>query len=548
MHIHPYWIMRDHAEERPDAVALSALKLGRSSFDEFHSLTWSETLTKVHQYANLFQSLGLRVGDRVGIRGYNGIEWVCADWACLALGLVSVPLYQASHLSEIEVIVAESEMKLLVTESEIPQLRVAQISFADLEDRAADMLETFQFSEPPLSQLATIIYTSGTLGHPKGVMHSVENIVGALETANEIINLNAQDRFLSYLPLSHVAERMLVEFGGLIGGGSIFFVDKVDRVINVLPQIQPTIFLAVPRIWDLIRFRIEKELSQKKILRRLSKWIPQRLLSRFMGGMVARKLGLNRARLCFSGAAKLSAETGQALESFGIVIHEAYGLTETLCVSSLTRPGDVTFGSCGRLYPGVESRIEADGEISLKAPFHFLGYYKHQEWTDEVVKNGWFHTGDVGHFDDKGSLFITDRKKNLFKNSGGKYIAPQVAENFLKSHPMIREAIVLGENRPYCVAIASVDLIQGTEKDLEGLLASVNAQLAPYQQLRVVGWTSKAWSVDSGEMTPSLKIKRRVLVERYTDQIEFLYTGGHGVRSLDALSKEGFSRVDSRLQ
>ncbi len=548
MHIHPYWILRDHAEERPEALALSALKLGGRSFEEFHSLTWLETLTKVHQYANLFQSLGLRPGDRVGIRGYNGIEWVCADWACLALGLISVPLYQASHLSEIEWIVAESEMKLLVTESEIPQLRVAQISFADLENRSADMLETFSFTQPSLSHLATIIYTSGTLGHPKGVMHSIENIVGALESANEIINLNSQDRFVSYLPLSHVAERMLVEFGGLIAGGSIFFVDKVDRVVNVLPQIQPTIFLAVPRIWDLIRFRIQKELSQKKALRQLSRFLPQSFLSKFMGRIVARKLGLDRARLCFSGAAKLSVETGEALKDLGILVHEAYGLTETLCVSSLTRPGEVTFGSCGKLYPGVESRIEADGEISLKAPFHFLGYYKHQEWTDEVVKDGWFHTGDVGHFDDSGRLFITDRKKNLFKNSGGKYIAPQVAENFLKSHPMIREAIVLGENRPYCVAIASVDRLQGSDKDLEVLLSGVNAQLAPYQQLKAVGWTARAWSVDSGEMTPSLKIKRRVLVERYTDEIEFLYTGGQAVRSLDALNKEGFSRVDSRLQ
>jgi len=463
--------------------------------------------------------------------------------------LISVPLYPSAHTSEIDIIISESEMKLLVTDRELPQTRVAQISFAALEKRTEDLPDDWVFTERPMTELATIIYTSGTSGHPKGVMHSVANIVDALSSADSLIQLNPQDRFVSYLPLSHVAERMLVEFGGLLAGGTIFFVDKVDRVVNLLPKIGPTIFLAVPRIWDLIRFRIEKELSATASLRsKILSFFPNSIKAPLLSVLVRRKLGLDSARLCFSGAAKLSAETGQALQSFGILIHEAYGLTETLCVSTLTPPGQTLFGSCGKLYPGVEARIESDGEISLKADFHFLGYYKHPEWTEEVVKNGWFHTGDVGHFDESGFLFITDRKKNLFKNSGGKYIAPQVAENFLKSHPMIREVMVLGENRPHCVAIASIDLLQGSLEDLGVLLESVNAQLAPYQQLKTLGWTSRQWTVESGEMTPSLKLKRRVVLERYTEEIEFLYTGGQKVRGLDVSNKEGFSRVDSRIQ
>lgn len=512
--ISPLKALQGRLKNHSQSVAFGYLRLGSRIFDHFQTMTWQEAWDHCQKYRRYFELLGLKAGDRISIQGYNGVEWVLLDWAALLSGIVTVPLYKASAEEEVKFILQETECKVLFCDEISKNLEIKQILFSSLEDECVRMSSSsIPAADVDPTQLATIIYTSGTQGRPKGVMHTYGNLSGALEVVGKVATISEKDRLFSYLPLSHVAERVLVDMGCLFNGASVYFLDRVEKLIQYLPQAQPTIFMAVPRVWDTLRFRLEKEISNSPF--KNWKWL--------LKLAVKRKLGLHRVRYFVSGAAKLGYETQTALSAYGIDIMEAYGLTETLGASTLTHPDQIVVGSCGKFYPGVEAKIAEDNEILIRAFFHFKGYFKQDDLTAEVVTDGWFATGDIGYIDADGNLFITDRKKNLFKTSSGKYVAPLVAETFLKNHPAVKEAMVIGENRAHCVALAAVDWDIAKVEDLEKHLERVNHKLPHHEQIKTLGLVLDAWTVNSGELTPSFKLKRKVILEKYAREIEGLY-------------------------
>jgi long-chain acyl-CoA synthetase len=305
-------------------------------------------------------------------------------------------------------------------------------------------------------------------------------------------------------------------------------------------------FMTVPRIWDLMRFKIERELDAQA-QSAVFKYTPELLKRIFLRRIIRKKLGFEMTRYFASGAAKLNLETAEKFRSWGIQIHEGYGLTETLCISTINPPGYCRLGTVGKIYPGVSLRIASDGEVCLKAPFHFLGYYQQPELTSQVLRDGWFHTGDIGVMDEKGCLRITDRKKDLFKTTNGKYVAPLAIEIKLKGRAGIREAMVIGDGRPHCVALVSMDLAIMNEADLLRWVDEINKSLPPHEQVRTVGYVTESWTVDSGEMTPSLKLKRRIILDRYEKQIEELFENRSRVRFVGSTSLKTENELSAHL-
>lgn len=521
--LNPYEILRARALSTPQKVGAFTLRMGGQTLSDFQEVTWKEIFNRLKCCGQFLRSLGLERGDRIAIQARNGIEWVILDWAAISSGYVTVPIYTQSHMDEVRLILEDSGAKVFFCDKMIDQVSIDQILMEDLERSVSKLDGTYAPSPLPADETTTIVYTSGTSGRPKGVMHSLFNIQSAFFTANPFLQMGPNDRLISYLPLSHVVERMIVEFGMLYTGANIYFLDRVERLVKELARVRPTIFMSVPRIWDMIRFKISKEIevAEKSPLMRNT---PQFLKKILIGRSVRSKLGFDRTRFCLSGAAKLSLETFSAFQEWGIEIHEGYGLTETLCMSTVNPPEErPQLGSVGKVYPGVQIKLAADGEICLKAPFHFLGYFGQPEATAEVIKDGWFMTGDIGEFDARRNLKITDRKKDLFKTSNGKYVAPSKLENLMKGHPAVKEIMIVGDGQAHCVAIASVDPDIAEESSLMKWVETVNLQLAPHEHIKALGCFYRSWTTASGELTASLKLKRKVVLERYQKEIQDLF-------------------------
>lgn len=547
--VHPYKALCHHAEKIPNSPALAGLCLGEATFEDFHVFNWAQTLEKVQQYALVLRGLGLEKGDRLAFQSCNQISWVLLDWACASIGVVSVPLYVQSLESEIHYILEESAASYFISERNFFEAQTPHLSFADLEKRSL-LMDVGEFVEAISSadDTLTIIYTSGTTGEPKGVVHSLHNMFLATQTAQHHAKVSYHDRHLSYLPLSHVVERVLCAYMSIYFGSTIYFVDQVEKVAKLLPRIQPTIFAAVPRIWDLIRHKVERELKNHPF----AKWLPRPIRNRVLGSAVRKKLGFNKTRLLVSGAAKLSVESADFFASLGLPIIEGYGLTETCGISFMNIPGNPKSGTVGKQWPGVEVKLAEDGEILLKADHHFQGYYLKEDLTNQVLKDGWFYTGDIGKFDDNGNLMITDRKKDIFKTTNGKYVAPQPIELAFKKFPEIFEIMVYGENQPHCVALVSLAEPEVTYERLREIMKDVNAHLASFQKIHALGVTRNRWTPESGELTPSMKLKRRQIQERYAQHLKDLYIKREPVVFIEEgaffFQKEQIARVDSRIQ
>ncbi|MBN8555374.1 MAG: long-chain fatty acid--CoA ligase [Deltaproteobacteria bacterium] len=529
----PLEVISARAVSDGNKKAFAFLKLGGKEFSDFQTLTWMEVYKKTLQYGEFLRGLSqLRRGDRIAIIAKNGPEWVLADIAAMASGFVTVPLSTQATLTELQFCLSEAGVKVVFCDQKNTELDsgILQITFAELETGILGLDGNFAPSPLAIDEMNTLIYTSGTNGQPKGVMHSMLAFSNAYQAIYRTFQIKFSDVFLSYLPLSHVAERILIEFTGIYSGATIYFVDQIEKVVHQLPKVRPTIFLAVPRVWDTMRFRIEREFAQNPILEKRLSHVPGFLRRFILSKFLKKKLGFDRARILVSGAAKLSLETIETFSRFGIQICEAYGLTETLGVTSMNIPKQLHRGSVGKACPGVFLRLMPDGEICIKSSFLFLGYYKRPQETAEALQNGWFHSGDIGKIDAGGYLIITDRKKNIFKTLHGKYVAPLPIEISFKNHPAIREILVIGESRPHCVALASVDEKNLDEKMLSTLLERINSRLAPHEQIKSLGCISSSWETSSGEMTASMKLKRRVVLEKYQQQIEDLYSSRSRVK------------------
>ncbi|RLT89188.1 MAG: AMP-binding acetyl-CoA synthetase [Ketobacter sp. GenoA1] len=510
-------------------------------------ITWHEAGQQVRAMASYLQKIGVKPGDNVALVSKNCAHWVMADLAIWMAGAVSVPLYPTLTADSVRQILEHSESKYLFVGKldDWPAMAagvpddVSCISFPLSPDNAFPTWNEIVESSEPMqaspsrshTELATIIYTSGTTGMPKGVMHTFNSIASGASQAANIYEASPDDRALSYLPLSHVAERMVVEMMQLYQGMHVFFAESLDTFASDLQRARPTIFFAVPRIWAKFQAGVFSKMDERKL--NLLLRIP--LVSGIIKKKLREAIGLNDARLCFSGAAPISGSLLDWYKRLGIEILEVYGMTENMGYSHSTRQGNGRVGYVGQANPTVEVKIGEGGEVLVRSPTNMIGYYKEPEKTRETLnEEGFLHTGDVGVTEPDGSLKITGRIKEIFKTSKGKYVAPFPIESKLLADAHVEQVCVVGNAMPQPIALVALSesdlaaLQEGASResihqDLIKLYEQVNATLDPHEKLKTIVVTNGEWSIENGIMTPTLKIKRNVLESRYEDRIENWY-------------------------
>ncbi len=420
------------------------------------------------------------------------------------------------------------------------------------------------------SDVCTIIYTSGTTGEPKGVILTHRNIISNVNAALDIFPITKDDIFLSFLPLCHIFERMAGYYTAFAAGCTIYYAESIEKVATNLQEAKPTLMTSVPRLFERIQSRIIKNVESQSVSKqKIFYWAlrigkdyvsarkkgsvppPLKLKHKIADKLVFHKLRERtggRLRFFISGGAALSKELGEFFEAVGLQIIEGYGLTESSPVIAANRPDDYKFGTVGKPLPGVEVKIASDGEILARGPNIMQGYYKKKKETEETVINGWLHTGDIGAFDTDGFLMITDRKKHLFKTSAGKYIAPTPIENIFLTSKYIDQFVLIGDRRMFLSALIVPDyeslkeyadahkIPYTNESDLTGNeqiyklietdMGKLQKKLANYERVRKFALLDKPFTIETGEITPSLKIKRKVVEEKYNYLIEKMYYGG----------------------
>ncbi|MCK6528145.1 long-chain fatty acid--CoA ligase [Myxococcota bacterium] len=581
--------------EHPDRTALRYKEA-----DAWRDVSWAWYVREVERLGAALLALGIEPGDRVAILSTNRREWLYADLAAMAVGAASVPVYPTSpphqaayvlgHCGAKVVFCGDGEQvaKVRSVWGELPALAhvVAMpgtppvgdprvLAWEDLvgrgeaageEGRAAVRARTDAL-EP--RSLATVVYTSGTTGPPKGAMLSHGNLAVEAAAIARIFDAGEDDATLSFLPLSHIAERLQGELVAIAIGYTVNFAESMEKVLDNLQEVQPTILLCVPRLWEKIYARLQDGLaSAPPMRRRIFAWagavglewfaathhgekpgawlsVQHALAGRLVYSKLRARLGMTRTRRLVSGAAPLSKELAEFFASLGLVITEAYGQTECVGVSHFNPPDRVRFGTVGVTLPGVEARLAEDGEILVRGGNVFMGYLADAKATAETVVGGWLHTGDVGELTPEGYLRITDRKKDIIVTAAGKNIAPQDIENRLKNHVGISQAVVIGDQRPYVVALITLDVptLQSlwaregrgelpeasAPRDpavrtlLQGYVDQVNAGLGRWEQIKYFAVLDRDFTVEDDELTPSLKVRRRVIQKRYAEVVDGLY-------------------------
>ncbi|SOD02139.1 long-chain acyl-CoA synthetase [bacterium JGI 053] len=549
---------------------------------------------QIEQFAYALRELGVRRGDRVALHAENSTEWLIADLAILSIGAVNVPIYTTQPADQIQYILQDSEAVAYIVSSQklyapvagiadrVPTLKTVigirgsfaegMVSWQDAlargeAARAAD--PAFFAAERALAKpedLATLIYTSGTTGTPKGVMlthwNLASNVLSSLERMPWDIEGERGGKLLSYLPLSHVFERML-GYLYLHIGYPVWFIENIEEMLKDLAFVKPVHFSSVPRLLEKVVNGIHAKPAQlhglqKKILTwgigladrfDVEKPLPlgDRLQYAAADALVFGKLRAlfgGNLKAITSGGAALPKEIMNFINAIGIFCGQGYGLSETSPVIAVYTKGHLRAGSVGTPITGVELKTAEDGEILVRGPNIMKGYFRNDTATAEVMtEDGWFKTGDVGHLDADGVLFITDRKKELMKLSTGKYIAPQPIEQRLGASRYIEQAVVIGNSRQFCTALIVLDTAavtahftgagQPVPADLAGdagvraliqkEVDQVNATLPHWEQVKKFALVKRPWSIETGELTPTLKIKRRVVQERHADDIQTLY-------------------------
>jgi long-chain acyl-CoA synthetase len=586
-------LFRDRARARCDAVALRFNDGAR-----WQTITWRAYQQAVAETAAGLRAWGLEPGDRVGILSGNRPEWHVADLAVLSAGLVSTPIYSTSSASQVAHVLGDSGArmcfvedgqqlsKILVRRGELPQLeRVIVLGSLDgVDDGFVRNLEELRRDgtvrleadagafdamvnavEP--ESLATLVYTSGTTGRPKGAMISHANVMATLRSLTSLIDLDPSDRFLSFLPLSHITERCVSHFGQVASGGETWFARSLGTVPDDLRACRPTLFFAVPRVWEKFQDSIVEGIGHAPaplaaLLRRYLDLAERRgdgtsplptmpdqiaygVLHRTVGVMLRRKLGLDQARLLSSGAAPVHPDLLRWFHGIGLPIAEGYGQTEVTLCTTLNPVDGIRIGSVGRPIPGVELRIAQDGEILVRAPNVCEGYWNNPDATAELVDpEGWLHTGDLGVIDDDGYLHISGRKKDLIITAYGKNIAPSEIETALRHEALISQAVVIGDNRQFLTALLTLDADAAAEwadgagrsltvdalVDDDALRAAideaverVNAQHSHAEGIRRWRLLPHDLSVANGELTPTLKVRREVVTTKHAELIEEMY-------------------------
>ncbi|HEY6355956.1 MAG TPA: AMP-binding protein [Burkholderiaceae bacterium] len=532
----------------PKRVVLTQ-PLGGGATREF---TWRELLDQTRRMATHLKSHGVAPGDRVAILSKNTAWWLMADFAIWIAGGVSVPLYPTLAAPTIGQILNHSESKLLFigkldgwdgmkagVPDDLPCIAMPLAPAAAYPSWEDIVARTAPYPGEPVrdgDELATIMYTSGTTGAPKGVMHSFATFAWSMRAAlSRVTAISESARMLSYLPLSHVAERTLVEHGLLSTSMHVYFAESLDTFTADLQRARPTLFFSVPRLWVKFQQGVHAKMPPEKLQRLLR--LP--LIGRIVRKKVLTAIGLQDCEFAAGGAAPMPPELLRWYHRLGLDLAEVYGMTENCGVSHATLPGASRPGTVGLPYAGVQSRLDpANAEIQVKSPGLMLGYYKEPQLTrDAFTADGWLHTGDKGALDAEGNLRITGRVKDLFKTSKGKYVSPAPIEDRLVMHDSIEACCVAGANLGQPVGIVMLNAQAAAkaadngargalEQSLSEHLTHINASLDPHEQLDCLVVVAEPWTVDNGFITPTFKVKRNRIEEAYAPRYEG-WVGSH---------------------
>jgi long-subunit acyl-CoA synthetase (AMP-forming) len=561
----------------------------------WRTVSWRAYHQQVRRTARGFMALGLQPGQGVAIMGYNRPEWFLSDLGAIAAGGVPAGIYQTSTAEQCRHVADHAEAAVVVVEdarylelfrplrAQLPRLRAivlmegeageeGVVSWARLQEMGGAVPDAEldgRISAQRADDCATLIYTSGTTGAPKAVMLNHRNLAWTAAEVVAQVGVRPGDVVLSYLPLSHVAEQLLTLHAAMAAGSTCAFAESMDAVPQNLREIRPDFFFGVPRVWEKMQAAIQAAGAQASPLRRrIAGWARRQglragyaeqrgerpplllpLARRLVFDKVRARLGLDRARLCAVSAAPIGVGTLEFFLALGIPVFEVYGMSECTGPTTVSLPGAYRTGSAGKALPGTELAVAGDGEILIRGPHVFLGYYKDPGATRQVIdEDGWLHSGDVGELDPDGYLRVTDRMKELLITSGGKNVAPQPIETRLRSIPGIGYAVALGDRRNYVTALLTLDAVRlpevaaragSTARDLaeasccprlreflQAQVEVVNRSLARYETVRRFEVLPQEFTVEGGELTATLKLRRRIVYQKYADAIERLYPPG----------------------
>ncbi len=498
------------------------------------NFSWKRVGEEARKICSFINSLNLPKKSKIAILSKNCAHWIITDLAIMMSGNISVPIYANVSGETAKYILDHSESKLIflgkLEESDwrniknhLPEnvLKVdygyynLNSDFLKWEDILSDYEAENKISHFNLDDIITIIYTSGTTGVPKGVVLKYRSAATATKNLHLLFPLNENDRFISYLPLSHIAERALVEHGGILSGGKIYFVESLETFVKNLKDCKPTVFFGVPRIYTKFMTKIQSIFTQKKI--NIIMRIP--VINSLFSFIIRKSLGLNKSRICITGAASIPISTLKWFDRFKIKIYEAYGMSENSACSHGNYPGNIKFGTVGKAMPDTKVKITEKGEIIMKNDCIMEGYYKEKKLTSDVIKNGYLYTGDKGKIDNDGYLIITGRIKDIFKTSKGKYVAPNPIEMKLSKNNFIEQVCVVGENLTQPIALVVLSegkkIKENIKKSFRELLSSLNDTLENHEKIEKIVVVKDAWSTENEILTPTLKIKRNVIEKKY---------------------------------
>jgi long-chain acyl-CoA synthetase len=594
----------EQAANRGDEAAIAYKK-----DDKWNEITWKEYAQDVRRAAAGLVSMGVGKGDKVCILGFNCYEWVVMDLASIMIGAIPAGIYATCSPQEVAYILDHSEASVLLLENReqwdkivaerdnLQYLKhvVGMIRCENIDDTISCTWESFLdmgsnsdrntsedlYGQGVSDDIATFIYTSGTTGPPKAVMLSNNNLVWTASQAIDMLKLTNDNTSLSYLPLSHIAEQMFTIHAPIIAGWKVYFATGILDVLDNLKEVQPTILFGVPRIWEKFYAGLKEKLGEASGIKKKivdfslnAGWEHNSdifqggagggwkygLANKLLFSKVKQALGLNNLRIGVTGAAPINAEILKLFSSLDIVVIEVYGQSEGSGPTSFNRPWQNKVGSVGPAYPGTEVKIADDGEIILKGPNVFLGYYKDQQETDGCLIDGWLYSGDVGRFDDDGYLYITGRKKEIIVTSGGKNIAPIPIEEELKQITAVSQAVMVGDNRNYCTALLTLDagyllkvkmgvditgikpteLVAAMEKhgkeikdfavdpgileEIQTGVDEVNSRFARVENIRKFSLLPRDFTMLDDELTPTFKIKRSKVYRNWSKTIENMYS------------------------
>jgi len=566
--------------------------MARKRAAAWEKITWRAYRDTVRQAARALVATGVEPGQGVAILAFNRPEWYVANLATIAVGARPAGIYTNTTPEQCRYITEHAEAAVAVVENHAslerlqaaggrpPGLKAIVLMDGESEEPGvltwADFLARGDGSHDAevdrrtmaakADDVATLIYTSGTTGTPKGVMLTQRNLSFIAVKAQEILPVGAGDRLISYLPLSHIAEQVVSHLLSLATGACVHFAESLEKLPENLREVRPHLFLGVPRVWEKIQAGMQAAGASASPLRRhIAAWAkgvglaggyadqegrprPRSygLADRLVFSKVRQRLGFDEIRMLVVSAAPIAKETLDYFQSLGLPIMEVYGMSECTGPTTMSIPKRYRLGRAGYALPGTELAVAEDGEVLIRGPHVFKGYYKNEEATRETLDaEGWIHSGDVGEIDADGFLRVTDRKKELLITSGGKNIAPQHLEGKLKQIAAVSQAVAIGDRRPYVVALLAVDPTRVAAEaerfgspartpeeaarcpifkaHVEKQVEEINKSLARYESIKKIALLPQELSVETGELTPTLKLKRRVILERHKDAIDALY-------------------------